>query len=59
MNCANDYCLYNKEFKCTLEEVNIDSMGICDDCILVNIDNDVLATEKVRQLSKIAEEGKQ
>jgi len=59
LNCANDYCLYNKEFKCTLEEVNIDSMGICDDCILVNIDNDVLATEKVRQLSKIAEEGKQ
>ena len=33
MNCANDYCLYNKDFKCTLDGVNIDSQGHCDDCI--------------------------
>jgi len=26
MNCANDYCLYNKDYKCTLEEINIDNI---------------------------------
>ena len=55
MNCANDYCLYNNEYECTLEEININSMGACDDCILVNIDKDILEMEKAFQLSKIEE----
>ena len=55
MNCAHDYCLYNKGFKCTLEEVNIDSMGLCDECIIVRFDADVLEAEKERQLNKLEE----
>jgi len=53
MNCAYDYCLYNKDFKCTLDGVNIDSQGHCDDCITVSIDKDVLNAEKERQLSEV------
>jgi len=53
MNCANDYCLYNKDYKCTLDEINIDSTGRCDDCIIVRIDEKILADEKKRQLNDI------
>jgi len=53
LNCANDYCLYNKGYECTLDEVNIDSTGHCDECILVNIDKDVLEAMKERQHSKL------
>ena len=31
MICANDYCLYNKEFECSLEGINLNSVGMCDD----------------------------
>ena len=58
MDCANDYCLYNKGYKCTLDGVNIDSMGHCDECIMVKFDDDVLDAEKKRQLSKMAERSK-
>ena len=51
MNCANNYCLYNKGFACTLEGVNIDSKGMCDECVLVRIDDAILECEKERQLN--------
>jgi len=51
MNCANDYCLYNKGYECILDEINIDSMGHCDDCIIVRFNADVLEDEKERQLA--------
>jgi len=53
VNCAYEYCLYNKDYKCTLDGVEIDSQGHCDDCIMVKIDKDVFNAEKERQLSKI------
>ena len=55
MNCAYDVCLYNSNFKCTLDGININVLGHCDDCVRVSIDNEVLAAEKERQLSKIEE----
>ena len=55
MNCANNYCLYNKGFACTLDGVNIDYKGMCDECVLVKVDDDILECEKERQLNMIAE----
>ena len=52
MSCAYDYCLYNNNLKCMLEEITIDSLGHCDDCIIVKIDLDILEYEKERQLSR-------
>ena len=50
MNCACDYCLYNKGFTCILDGVNINSLGYCDDCVMVSINKETLTTEKERQL---------
>ena len=58
MDCANDYCLYNKGYKCTLDGVNINSRGHCDECIMVSIDTDLLDEAKERQLDKMGAGGK-
>ena len=55
MNCANIYCLYNKGFACTLDGINVDSKGMCDECVLVKIDDAILESEKERQLNVIVE----
>jgi len=46
MNCANYYCLHNKRFECTLGEINIDSMGVCDECILVKFNVEIVEYAK-------------
>ena len=42
MNCANTSCLHNTDYKCTLDGVNINTMGNCDDCIPVKTDTDLV-----------------
>ena len=51
MNCANNYCIYNKGFGCILDGINLNSKGMCDDCIMVNISEDILEIEKKNQLN--------
>lgn len=53
MNCENEYCIYNLESKCLLEKISVNSLGMCDDCIMISLDEDFLAAEKQRQLSEI------
>lgn len=36
-----------------LNEVKINSLGMCDDCIMVELDKDFLEAEKARQLRGI------
>ena len=53
MNCENDYCIYNGEGACALKRVDINSLGMCDDCIMISLDEDFLKSEKSRQLDKL------
>jgi len=53
MKCENEYCIYNKENKCQFEQVGINSLGMCDDCIIVSFDKNLLAAEKEKQLNEI------
>lgn len=53
MNCENEYCIYNLESKCLLEKISVNSLGMCDDCIMISLDEGFLAAEKQRQLSEI------
>jgi len=57
MNCANVYCIYNKDYKCSLDGINIDSTGRCDDCIMVRFDAETIQMEKERQLACIEGRG--
>ena len=58
MKCGVEYCLYNRDFKCICSVTQLNSLGMCDECILVSIDQDFLKAEKERQLKKIRERGR-
>jgi len=53
VNCAHYICIYNRNFTCTLDGININALGHCDDCVRVRIDDEVIDAEKRRQLNKI------
>jgi hypothetical protein len=53
MQCENQYCIYQKENKCRHEKISVNSLGMCDDCIIVSLDENFLATEKEKQLQEI------
>jgi len=53
MNCENNYCIYNSDGACVLDKVNIDSLGMCDGCIMITLDEDFLKAEKARQLDEL------
>ena len=55
MTCENELCVYNSNSKCALDEVGIDSLGMCDSCIMVELEEAFLESEKERQLRRIDE----
>lgn len=56
MKCEVEYCIYNRDFECICDITQLNSLGMCKECILVNLDKDFLASEKERQLRKIEEQ---
>ncbi len=52
MNCENIFCIYQKENKCTLRSVSINSLGMCTECIQADIDKDILDNAKSKLLGK-------
>jgi len=47
-----DYCVYNKNFLCILPETQINSIGMCEECVIVSISEENLAMLKEKQLSE-------
>ncbi len=50
MNCENKFCIYQNEGKCMLNKVDIDSLGMCADCIYPDIDEKILNQAKLKLL---------
>ncbi len=55
MNCENKFCIYQNEGKCTLNKVDIDSLGMCADCIYPDIDEKILNQAKLKLLREYQE----
>ena len=55
MNCEFDYYVYNKEFVCILDEIEINSLGMCDVCEIVTIPEKTLEKYKKVRLKGIEE----
>ena len=53
MNCEFDYCIYNKEYTCILDNIGIDQLGICDSCEVVAIPEEELEKYKENRLKEI------
>jgi hypothetical protein len=53
MRCEFSFCIYNKNAKCILDEVEINAFGMCDDCIIVSVNADFIDAEKEKYLLMI------
>ncbi len=52
MNCQNIFCIYRQDGVCTLKEVSLNIMGMCDDCILIDPNAETLKAEKQKILDR-------
>ena len=55
MNCELEYCIYNDMYTCILDEIQINSYGMCEDCELITIPKEKLEKYKKQRLNKIFE----
>lgn len=53
MKCDFEYCIYQREGKCAVDEIRINSLGMCDSCIVVALDESLLDASKQRHLECI------
>jgi len=58
MKCDFDYCIYNRNYICVLENTTINSLGMCEECIIVSLDKEFLESEKSRQFKELEERWK-
>lgn len=40
--CENDFCIYQKNGRCILESINLNTLGLCTACIHINIEEKTL-----------------
>ena len=53
MKCEFEYCIYNRDLDCMIDEPTINSLGMCDACIILSLDKNFLEKEKERQLREM------
>lgn len=58
MKCDFEYCIYNENNICKLNEIQINSYGICEECVLISIPKTNLNIYKKRTIMDINKEYK-
>ena len=53
MKCENSFCIYQSKGKCMLDEVEIDDLGMCTECIVPDIDEEILNQAKEKGLKNM------
>ena len=48
--CEKSYCIYWLHGVCTLDEVTLGTLGQCNSCILVDIDEDIIERAKKKRI---------
>ena len=46
MKSENIFCVYQKNNECILEEIELDILGQCRECIYINLPNDIIEQQK-------------
>ena len=57
MKCENNFCIYQCSGKCILDEVSIDNLGVCTECIYPDIDEEILYQAKLKLLKRYEKTG--
>jgi len=53
MKCEFDDCIYNRGFACILDEIQIDSLGMCEACEIINVPKENVEKYKTKRLKEI------
>ncbi len=53
MRCEFTICIYQKDMRCILDEISMNDIGMCEDCITVNIDTEYLEIQKREVLQRL------
>lgn len=53
MKCGVVYCVYNRDCVCLIKEIELNELGMCQECIIVSIPEQELNTLKEKQLEDI------
>jgi len=57
MKCEFDFCVYNRDFACILDEIQINALGMCENCEIIAVPKTVLDHRKQQRLKEIEEWG--
>lgn len=50
LKCENYLCIYQKNNQCILDNISLDELGMCDQCIYVDVEEGELNTIKKKML---------
>ena len=51
--CENNWCIYNRRLLCLLSSIDLDELGICRTCTMVDMDAAELEARKAQQLAAL------
>lgn len=54
MKCENKFCVYWQEDACLLDEISLDSQGCCEECVYVNVEEEILNKKRTDFFQNIA-----
>ncbi|MCL2575248.1 MAG: hypothetical protein FWE33_02330 [Defluviitaleaceae bacterium] len=54
MQCENAFCVYNTHYQCCFSTIEINSLGMCENCIIISLDDIFLEAEKEKQRANLA-----
>jgi len=53
MTCEFDLCIYNHNDCCSLKEIEIDEVGMCESCITISLPDKLLELIKKEQIKEM------
>lgn len=53
MKCDNYLCIYEENGVCTLDNIELDIMGQCRDCIYINVEEQQLLKLKMKTIKSV------
>ena len=53
MQCENEYCIYWENNNCVLDEISLDIKGCCTECIMIDIDREIMNKQRNEMLIRL------
>ena len=55
ISCENIFCIYQNDGECRLENICLDDLGMCSECVYVSINKDLISKAKEESLQRLKE----